>query len=145
MEQKDQKDKSSVHDLLRSIETNLTVVSVRPPHVIEIRFKKDEYEVDVKDQMEIQNAIFKLTNGGTRRYHIITIPGLYGGITKEARDKETFNSTVFKDQLSISIITRNLSQRLLAKFYYNFKKDKPSYPFMFFANEEQCLDWIKKQ
>lgn len=130
--------------LLRVVETGLTTVSVRTDNVIEIRFKKDQYEVDVKDQVEIQNAIFKLTNGGKDRHHIMVIPGLYGGVTKEARDKETFKSTVFKDQLSISIITPNLPQRLLGKFYYSFKKDKPSYPFMFFANEEQCLEWIKK-
>ncbi len=144
-QQKDQQRESSNNELLRSVETGLTVVSVRKDNVIEIRFKKDEYEVDVKDQMEIQNAIFKLTKGGTQRHHIMVIPGLYGGITKEAREKEMFSDPVFKHHLSVCIIARNLPVRILGKFFYKFKKDKPLYPFMFFGTEEQCLDWIKKQ
>lgn len=141
---KDHNYDSLKHPIKRSIETGLTVVSVRADDILEIRFKVDEYEVDVKDQTEILNAIFQLTNGGKNRHHIMVIPGLYGGITKEAREKEMFKSTIFKDQLSISIIAQSLPQRMLGKFYYNFKKDKPSYPFMFFANEEGCLQWIKK-
>lgn len=135
---------STDNSLTRQVETGLTVVAIRTDDIIEIRFKKDKYEVDVKDQMEIQNAIFKLTNGGKDKYHIMVIPGLYGGITKEAREKETFKSTVFEDQLSISIIVQSLSQRLLGKFYYRFKKDKPAYPFMLFASEELCLKWIRE-
>ena len=138
-------DSANAQNLVRFVETGLTIVGLRKDGVVEIRFKKDTYEVDVKDQMEIQNAVFKLTNSGNERYHFMVIPGLYGGITKEARDKETFQSTVFKDQLSVSIIVKSLAQRILGKFYYNFKKDKPNYPFMFFGCEEQALKWISEQ
>lgn len=138
-------DNAKAQELVRFVETGLTVVGIRKDGVLEIRFKKDTYEVDVKDQMEIQNAVFQLTNSGKERYHIMVIPGLFGGITKEARDKETFQSTVFKDQLSVSIVVRSLSQRILGKFYYSFKKDKPTYPFMLFSDEAEALKWIKEQ
>ncbi len=130
------------NQLVRFVETGLTIVGIRKDSIMEIRFKTDNYEVDIKDQMEIQNAVFKLTNGGKERYHILVIPGLYGGITKEAREKETFKSTVFKDQLSICIVVQSLPQRILGKFYFNFKKDKPNYPFLFFGSEVLALKWI---
>ncbi len=128
---------------LEHIETSLTYVGISEKSLLEIRFKKDEYEVDVEDQKQIQNAVEKLTNNGKDRYHILVIPGMFGGITPEARDKEMFKTGVFSDQRSISIIVNSLPQRILGNFYFHFKKQKPKYPFQLFSSEEMALKWIR--
>ncbi|MBK7819239.1 MAG: hypothetical protein IPJ60_18170 [Sphingobacteriaceae bacterium] len=125
------------------VETSLTYVGITKTGILEIRFKVDEYEVDVKDQDEIQDAVKKLTNNSQDRYHIIVIPGMYGGVTPEARNKEMFLDGTYNNHLSISIIVAGLPQRILGKFYYHFKKHKPKFPFQLFATEALALKWIE--
>lgn len=131
--------------IINTVETSLTNVSLREGGIIEIRFKLNEYEVDVADQNEIEQAILKLTNNGSLSFHIMVIPGLYGGVTKEAREMEMFESKAYKDQKSISIILFSLFQRLLATMYFSFKKKKLKYPHKFFVSEELALEWIAQQ
>ncbi len=125
------------------VETSLTYVGVTKTGILEIRFKVNEYEVDVKDQDEIQDAVKKLTNNSKDRYHILVIPGMYGGITPEARNKEMFLDGTYSNHLSISIVVAGLPQRILGKFYYHFKKHKPKFPFQLFATEALALKWIE--
>ena len=39
-----------------------------------------------------------------------------------------------------AIVIRNLAQRLLVRFYSNFRKD--SHPLKFFENEEDAVEWL---
>lgn len=125
------------------VETSLTFVGITKTGLLEIRFKLDEYEVDVKDQDEIQVAVKKLTNNSQDRYHIIVIPGMYGGITPEARNQEMFQNETYNNHKSISVVVGGLPQRILGKFYYHFKKHKPNFPFQLFATEELAIKWIR--
>ena len=50
---------------LNTTETSLTKINVRNDGIIEIRFKLNEYEVGVNDQLEIHDTIAKITNNGT--------------------------------------------------------------------------------
>jgi len=126
------------------VETSLTFVGITKEGILELRFKLNEYEVDVKDQDEMQAAVIKLTNDSKDRYHILVIPGMYGGVTPEARNKEMFQNKNYSNHKSISIVVRNLPQRILGKFYYQFKKHKPTFPFQLFATEELALNWINE-
>ena len=132
-------------EFINSLESSLAVISVRTDEIIEIRFKKDEYEVDVSDQLEIEKIFLKLTNDGKISYHVLVIPGLYGGITKEAREMEMFESKAFKNQRSIAIVVRSLSARLLGTLYFSLKKHKPNYPHKLFDSENKALQWIQQK
>jgi len=123
-------------------ETDLAIVGITKQGILEIRFKFDEYEVDVSDQEELQEVVAQLTENGKNRFHILVVPGKYGSITKEARNKEMFHSDMFSNYKSISIVVVSIPQRIFAKFYYNFKKHKPNFPFQLFASEELALKWV---
>jgi hypothetical protein len=103
----------------------------------------DEYEVDLPQQQEIHDAVFELTNNGSVAYHILVVPGIYGGITKEAREMEMFSKPAFVNQHSMAIVVNSLAQRLLGNLFMKFKRNKPKFPNKLFSNEESALNWIK--
>ena len=131
-------------ELIDFVETSLTVVSIRKDGIIEIRFKTEEYEVDVPDQLEIAAAFLKLNKDGEKSYHVLVLSGLYGGITKEAREMEMFESPAFKNLKSLSIVVHGLAPRLLGKLYFSLKKQKPTYPYRLFDSESAALKWIEQ-
>ncbi len=124
-----------------SIETSLAIVGIREDKIIEIKFKLDDYDVELSDQMEIHDALGKLTDDGKISFSVIVIPGLYGSITKEARDMEMFSKDTFKNLISLAIVVHALHQRILATFYIKFKNTKPIYPTKIFDNEKKGIDW----
>ncbi|MBI2269139.1 MAG: hypothetical protein HYU69_02145 [Bacteroidetes bacterium] len=128
-----------------SVETTLAIVSKREDGIIEIRFKKDEYEVDVADQLDIHDACARLTNNGSDPYALLVIPGIYGGITKEAREMEMFDFDVYRNQMALAIVIKALHQRILATLYFNLKRNKPRYPYRLFNSETQAVQWISQQ
>lgn len=129
-------------EYLNSIETSLTIISVRKDEIIEIRFKLNNYEVDVNDQLEIHDAFVKLTDNGRIPYHILVVPGQYGSITKEAREMEMFETIAFQNQNSLAIVVHGLPQRILGTLYLTLKKNKPKYPCKLFDSEELAMKWI---
>lgn len=110
-------------------ETDLAIVGIRKDGILEIRFKFEEYEVDVNDQDQLQEVVAQLTDNAKNKFHILVVPGMYGGITQEARNKEMFKTGSFNHHRSVSIIVGSIAQRIFAKFYYNIKKHKPNFPF----------------
>lgn len=131
-------------EVISSVDTVLTVVSKRVDGIIEIRFKKDEYEVTVADQLEIEQAILSLTNGGHLAFHILVVPGFYGSITKEAREMEMFSSDAYKNQKSISVVIKSFPNRLLGKVYFSLKRIKPTFPHKLFNTEDNAVHWIRE-
>ena len=127
------------------IETPLSIISIRKDGILEIRFKQDDYEVDVYAQQEIHEAFLKLTDNGRIPYHVLIIPGKYGGVTKEAREKEAFDSIGFQNQHSMCVVTPALAQRILGTMYLSLKKKKPKYPFKLFNSETTAVKWILDQ
>jgi len=136
--------KSNSPEYLNSIETSLTKVNIRNDGVIEIRFKMDDYEVGVEDQIEIQDALVKLTENDEKKYHLMVIPGKYGGITKEAREKEMFANSAFQKQLSLAIVVQAMHQWIIGNLYLKLKQTKPDYPNKLFNTEEAAEKWILK-
>ncbi|MBL7892249.1 MAG: hypothetical protein JNL63_06440 [Bacteroidia bacterium] len=128
-----------------SVETNLSIVSKREDGIIEIRFKKNEYEVDVSEQLDIHDAYAKLTNNGSDPYALLVIPGTYGGVTKEAREMEMFDFDVYRNQMALAIVIKSLHQRILATMYFSLKRKKPKYPYRLFNSETNAIKWIRKQ
>lgn len=131
-------------EIISSVDTVLTVVSKRADGIIEIRFKTDEYEVTVADQLEIEQAILSLTEGGQLAFHILVVPGFYGSITKEAREMEMFSSEAYKNQKSISVVIQSFPNRLLGKLYFSLKRIKPTFPHKLFDTEDNAINWTNE-
>lgn len=127
------------------VETTLAILRRREDGIIEIRFKKDEYEVDVAEQLDIHDAYARLTNNGLDPYPLLVIPGTYGGVTKEAREMEMFDFDVYKNQIALAVVIKALHQRILATLYFSLKRNKPKYPYRLFNSETQAVQWISKQ
>lgn len=131
---------------LKSFETNLALVGIRKDGIIEIKYTIDDYDVEVADQIEIADALAKLTNNGSELFSVIVIPGLYGSITKEARDYEIFEKDSFKKKvISLGIVVHALHERILANFFLKFKMVKPSYLAKIFDYPDTALEWTLGQ
>lgn len=130
---------------IKFIETSLTLIGIRKDGIIEIKFKIDDYDVEVGDQMEIHDALSELTNNSLDLFSVVVIPGLYGSITKEARDYGMFEKETFKNISSLAIVVHALHQRILATYYLKFKNTKSSYPTKIFDTEEEALKWTLGQ
>lgn len=132
-------------EYLNSGETSLAMIGIRKDGILEIRFKFDNYEVDVKDQLEIHEIFMKLTENGRFPFNILVIPGKFGSITKEARKIEMFETSGFQNQISLAIVVNGLSQRILGTLYLALKKHKPKYPYKLFDSEESATEWIQNE
>ena len=126
--------------IIESIELDFCTISLRSDGIIEQRFaREDSYEITEEVMQEFIDAIKSLYKGEQRC--ILSIPGLYGSITTEARkvsiQEDNFNT------IAIGLIIESLSQRLLSKFY--FKINKVPYPVQFFKNEIEATQWLNEQ
>ena len=89
--------------------------------------------------IQISDAISKLSSG--RKDAILSVAGLYGSMTPEAR-KISIN-TDNEYTLAIALVIQDLSQRLLANFYFRIKK--VNYPVKIFKSEEEATSWLYQQ
>jgi hypothetical protein len=125
---------------IQSFQLEFCVVGLRADGIIENRFVRDQpYEIDVKHLKEIAEAMQVLSKG--KRMPLLSIAGLYGSITTEAR-KASINPS---DQytLALALVIKELPQRLLANFY--FKVKKVDYPVKSFSTEEEASAWLLQQ
>ena len=126
--------------IIESIELDFCTISLRSDGIIEQRFaREDSYEITEEVMQEFIDAIKSLYKAEQRC--ILSIPGLYGSITTEARKisiQEEHPNTI-----AIGLIIESLSQRLLSKFY--FKINKVPYPVQFFKNEIEAILWLNEQ
>ena len=126
--------------IIQSIEFDFCTISLRSDGVIVQRFaKNDPYEITAEVLQEFIEAIKSLSKGKPRC--ILSIPGLYGSITTEARKVSIQEGN--SNTIAIGLIIESLSQRLLSKFY--FKINKVPYPIQFFRNEIEATLWLDEQ
>ncbi len=126
--------------IIESIELDFCRISLRSDGIIEQRFaREDPYEITEEVMQEFIDAIRSLYKGEQRC--VLSIPGLYGSITTEARKVSIQDED--SNTIAIGLIIESLSQRLLSKFY--FKINKVPYPVQFFKSEIEATVWLHKQ
>jgi len=126
--------------IIESIELDFCTISLRSDGIIEQRFaREDPYEITEEVLQEFIDAIKSLYKGEKRC--VLSIPGLYGSITTEARKVSIQEDN--SNTIAIGLIIESLSQRLLSKFY--FKINKVPYPVQFFKNEIEATLWLNEQ
>ena len=132
-------------ELQEKAETSSAILTKRQDGIIEMRFKFDEYEVDIPVIIELQNAYRQLTNNGQDVYPLLVISGPYGLITKEAREMEMFENTVYSNITALAIVVPTIHKRLLGTFFFMLKKTKPTYQYKLFATEKDATQWLNNQ
>jgi hypothetical protein len=126
--------------IVESIELEFCTISLRSDGIVEQRFaKEDPYEITEEVMQEFIDVVKSLYKGEQRC--ILSIPGLYGSITTEARKVSIQEGN--SNTIAIGIIIESLSQRLLSKFY--FKINKVPYPIQFFRDEIEATLWLNEQ
>jgi len=125
---------------IRQIELEFCTVSLREDGIIENRFLRDvPYEITEGQLIQISEAISKLSKG--RKDAILSIAGLYGSMTPEARKIDINKDSEYT--LAIALVIQDLSQRLLANFYFKLKKVE--YPVKIFKDEHEAANWLQQQ
>jgi hypothetical protein len=130
---------------LFTFSTSLADVSRRADRIIEVRFRLQEYEVDVAEILEIRDGIKKILENDPSPFPLLVVPGSYGTITKEAREMEMFDDDVLKHQLAMALVVPTLSQRIIGSLYIKLKKKKLLSPYKLFNSEKTALNWLRKQ
>lgn len=135
-------DKLTAIEIIKKVETRLATVSLRDDQIIEIRFTAQEYIVQIEDQLAMHNAVMELTNNGEQKYHVLVLPGQYGSITKEARERDVFEDGEYLGTKSITVAISSLPQRILGTLYFALMKKKVSIPYKLVRNTGAAMDWI---
>ena len=129
---------SGQREVIESISTELASVSLAEDRIIEIRFIH-EYEVQPTHIATLQKAMRTLGDGNILQ-KVLVVPGRYGGISKEARDRDMFDFPNRPVDFSVAIVSTQLHQRLLGSMY--FKLNPKKYRFKFFKSEEEARNWL---
>lgn len=126
-------------ELIETKNLGFCSVSLRSDGIIENRFLWDvPYEITAEKLLEISAAIQSMFKG--ERRSILSIAGLYGSMTPEARALNTFHK---ENTIAIGLVIQSASQRLLANFYFRIKK--APFPVKFFKTEAEAVDWLREQ
>jgi len=111
-------------------------VFLRPDNIICVNLK-DDYQIDLPDMIEINNAIEKIANG--KKHGVLTVGGKYTSfsqdVIKNSNLPENFTYTIADAFVIIS-----MHQRLLANFY--IQVIKPPVPTKYFENTEDAIKWL---
>lgn len=125
---------------IQKIELPSCTISLREDGIIEHRFLYDKpYEIDVQHMLDSAEAMTTLSNGVP--HPILSVAGLYGSITTDARKMDIHTGDAYT--LALALVINELSQRLLANFYFKLKK--VDYPVKTFKTEEEAVAWLQQQ
>lgn len=125
---------------IQQIELELCTVSLREDGIIENRFlMHDSYEIDAHHLEAIADAMTKLSKGEPKA--ILSVAGLNGSISPDARKVDINDAQTYT--LALALVIQELSQRLLANFYFKIKK--VDYPVKTFKSETEATEWLQHQ
>lgn len=125
---------------IESIELDFCTISLREDGIIEQRFVYDKpYEIGAEELIEMSEAMTILSKGN--RAAILSIAGLYGSMTPEARKVNIEKDSDYT--LAIALVIQELHQRLLANFFFKLKKI--NYPVKTFKCEVEASEWLQQQ
>lgn len=125
---------------INKIEFEFCTLTLRNDDIIEQYFLRETpYEVDEKFMQDSIDAMTLLSKGEKKA--LLSIPGLYGTITPEARKISLSGSNSYT--LALGLVITELSQRLLVNFYFKIKKTP--YPVKIFKTEKEAVAWLHHQ
>lgn len=127
--------------LENSITTSVCTVSLRSDGICELRFI-ESYDVDVAEIHELNKAIEALSANIDSKL-ILSVPGKYGSVTKEARDMDPC-AQYGDNTKALALVLPSIHQKLLARLFFKMVT-KPNYTYQFFKTEEAAVKWLLNQ
>ena len=99
----------------------------------------DNVEVSLTDAKE-SHAFLKEKFDGTNKHRVLTEPGRYTSITKEAREFSTLPQTN-EMTLASAVIVKSLAHRILINFIISFIRQQ-NMKMRMFDNKEKAIEWL---
>lgn len=99
----------------------------------------DNSEVTLDDAKE-HFAFLKSKFDGKNKMRVLTEPGRYTSITKEAREFSTLPETN-KMTLASAVIIKSLAHRIVINFIISFARQQNMHMRMF-ENKEKAIEWL---
>ena len=115
-------------------------ISLIESGVVLLKYKPD-YEVDLRDVIEVEKAFIELTNSGDI-YCLMDTSGRFNNYTNEAQKFLSKEASIVKNNKikGSAVIIDNLPNRILAQFFS--KIFKPNFPMKIFSNQKDGLVWL---
>lgn len=123
---------------VQSVTTSVCAVSIRPDGICELRFV-ESYDVDIAQIKEINDGIQQITQG-LDNVLLLSIPGRYGSVTREAREYDAC-SKHDNNVVALAMVLPAIHQKLLARIFFKMVT-KPKYEYKFFRTEEDAVQWL---
>jgi hypothetical protein len=122
---------------IRSIDLSHSKVHMRSDGIVEIDFA-DDIEMDLKEAVEVVDAIGELTGG--KKALVLNIGGKNTSVTSAAR---AFSASMagLRYTTADAFVVNNLAQKILGTFYISF--NKPAVNTKIFNDAGKALEWLK--
>ncbi len=124
--------------LIRTIKMEDAIIGMRKDGIVHVYFRPCTL-IDVPLQLKMLEAYNTITKG--KKSLFIFEAGEFVKITKEARD----NAVVMEEitpTLASAVMVKNLSQMIIATFYYKIKR--PKQPYKVVSKFDKGIDWLKE-
>ncbi len=125
--------------LLRTLDTSLAIVGEREDGLLEMRFKTEDYIIDldfIQETWEVFNELDPVDKA------LLVVAGKYGNITKEAREVEMFPTDSYNAFKAIAIVVPSIHKRLLGNLFFALRRKKPDFPYKMFPTEIDAMTWL---
>ena len=121
--------------MAHSIRTRVGEVFLDANRFVVVRYNEIA-EIGMKDLVEIENAVFSLTDG--RDAYVLAILGKYSVTTNEAR--HYLQKAKTPCTLAQAVVVHSVAQRVIGNFYARFKQKE--FPVRMFGSRNDATNWL---
>jgi hypothetical protein len=100
---------------------------------------EDDYEVELEDAIEIDQAFIKITNNQPFCV-VVDARNRYSNISNDARDFFANDPEILPIRKKIAIVVNNMPTRMIANFFVKF--NRPKTPTKVFNDYNKAIDWL---
>ena len=100
---------------------------------------EDDYEVELEDAIEIDQAFIKITNNQPFCV-VVDARNRYSSISNDARDFFANDPEILPIRKKIAIVINNMPTRMIANFFVKF--NRPKTPTKVFNDYNKAIDWL---
>lgn len=110
-------------------------------HNIYILKFEDDYEIELEDAIEIDQAFIKITNNQPFCV-VVDARNRYSSASSNARNFFANNPEILPIRKKIAIVVNNMPTRMIANFFVTF--NQPQTPTKVFNIYNKAIDWLSE-
>ncbi len=100
---------------------------------------EDDYEIELEDAIEIDQAFIKITNNQPFCV-VVDAQNRYSSVSNDARDFFANDPEILPIRKKIAIVVNNMPTRMIANFFVKF--NRPKTPTKVFNDYNKAIDWV---